>query len=91
MRYKVQGRKYFKHFKFVENILQEVAGLSSISLSGSAKKKIPSGSRVYKGSNCEWIDLNKVLSDGIGCANGHKFVIKPQKGSERLQLLVCMF
>ena len=82
----MQGRKYFKYFKFVENILQEVTGLSSISLSRSAKKKIRSGARVYKGSNCEWIDLNKVHSDGIGCANGHKFVIKPQTGSERLWL-----
>ena len=87
----MQGRKYFEYFKFVENILQEVTGLSSISLSGSAKKKITSVARVYKGSNCEWIDLNKVLSDGIGCANGHKFVIKPQTGSERLQLRVFMF
>ena len=89
--YPVQGRKYFKYFKFVENILQEVTGLSSISLSGSAKKKISPVARVYKGSNCEWIDLNKVLSDGIGCANGHKFVIKPQTGSERLCLQGWMF
>ena len=83
----MQGRKYFKYFKFVENILQEVTGLSSISLSGSAKKNIPPVARVYKGSNCEWIDLNKVLSDGIGCANGHKFVVKPKSGPERLQLM----
>ena len=63
-----------------------MTGLSSISLSRSAKKKIPAGARVYSGSNCEWIDLNKVNSDGIGCANGYKFVIKPQSGLERLQL-----
>ena len=50
-----------------------MAGLSNISVYRSAKKKIPGGDRVYS-------DLNKVLSDGVGCANGHKFVIKPQKG-----------
>ena len=64
-----------------------MTGLSSVSLSKSAKKKIPPGARVYSGSNCEWIDLNKVLSDGIGCANGHKFVVKPKSGPERLQLM----
>lgn len=40
--------------------LQAVSGLSSVSLSGSSKKKIPSQARVYSGSSCEWIDLNKV-------------------------------
>ena len=63
-----------------------MTGLSSISLSGSAKKKIPSEARVYSGSHCQWIDLNKVLSDGIGCANGYKFEIKPQDDN-RSQLL----
>ena len=89
----MQGRKYFKYLNSVENIctLQEVTGLSSISLSGSAKKKIPSEARVYSGSHCQWIDLNKVLSDGIGCANGYKFVIKPQKGTERKKLRGFMF
>merc|ERR1719510_258331 len=67
---------------------KEVTGLSSISLSGSANKQIPLGARVYSGSNCEWIDLNKVLSDGIGCANGHKFVIKPQTGNRRQLIFV---
>merc|ERR1719510_1169297 len=67
---------------------KEVTGLSSISLSGSAQKKISSKARVYSGSNCEWIYLNKVLSDGIGCANGHKFVIKPQTGNRRQLLFV---
>merc|ERR1711981_286813 len=56
--------------------------------SRSAKKKIPAGARVYQGSNCEWIDLNKVNSDGIGCANGYKFVIKPQTGNRRQLLFV---
>ena len=71
--------------------MQEVTGLSSISLSRSAKKKIPSEARVYSGSHCQWIDLNKVLSDGIGCANGYKFVIKPQKGTDRKKLRGFMF
>ena len=70
--------------------MQEVTGLNSISLSRSAKK-IPTGARVYYGSNCEWIDLNKVLSDGVGCANGLKFVIKPKRGSEKPKLAGCKF
>jgi len=36
---------------------------------------------VYSGSSCEWIDLNKVSSNGVGCANGYKFVIKPKSGA----------
>ena len=63
-----------------------MTGLSSISLSGSAKKKIPSEARVYFGSHCQWIDLNKVLSDGIGCANGYEIEIEPQ-ADHRNQLL----
>ena len=63
-----------------------MTGLSSISLSGSAKKKIPSEARVYSGSHCQWIDLNKVLSDGIGCANGYEIEIEPQ-ADHRNQLL----
>ena len=79
-----------RDLKFVENVLQEVTGLNSISLSRSTKK-IPTGARVFFGSNCEWIDLNKVLSDGVGCANGLKFVIKPKRGSERPELTGCKF
>jgi len=65
-----------------------VSGLSSVSLSGSSKKKIPSQARVYSGSSCEWIDLNKVSSNGVGCANGYKFVIKPKSGIRRQLLFV---
>jgi len=65
-----------------------VTGLNSITLARSVQKKIPAGARVYSGANCEWIDLNKVLSDGVGCNNGYKFVIKPQSGNRRQLLLV---
>jgi len=67
---------------------KEVTGLNSITLARSVQKKIPAGARVYSGANCEWIDLNKVLSDGVGCNNGYKFVIKPQSGNRRQLLLV---
>ena len=68
-----------------------MTGLSSISLSArSVQKKIPAGARVYSGANCEWIDMNKVLSDGVGCANGYKFVVKPQSGAERFHLTGLM-
>ena len=63
-----------------------MTGLSSISLARSVQKKIPAGARVYSGANCEWIDMNKVLSDGVGCANGYKFVVKPQSGAESFHL-----
>ena len=68
------------------NIVQVPGGppLSSISLSRSVRKKFHPRFQLYKGSNCEWIDLNKVLQDGDGCANGHKFVIKPHKGFMRI-------
>ena len=93
MQYPVQGRKCFKYLHFIENIWQAVTGLSSISLARSAKKTIPAGARAYSGSHCEWIDMNSVQSEGVGCANGYKFVIKPQSGPERLrvQLSDCMF
>ena len=68
------------------NIVQVPGGppLSSISLSSSVKKKFHPRFQPYKGSNCEWIDLNKVLQDGDGCANGHKFVIKSHEGFMRI-------
>ena len=63
-----------------------MTGLSSLSLARSAKKTIPAGARAYSGSHCEWIDMNSVKSEGVGCANGYKFVIKPQSGPERLRV-----
>ena len=30
--------------------------------------------------------MNSVQSEGVGCANGYKFVIKPQSGPERLRV-----
>ena len=53
---KVQSISQIFCFSF---FLQAVIGLDSISLSGSARKEVPQG-RVYRGGECEWIDLNKV-------------------------------
>jgi len=64
-----------------------VTGLDSISLSRSARKEVPQG-RIYNGGECEWIDLNKVNSDGVGCGSGFKFVVKPQRGIRRQFLFV---
>ena len=40
-----------------------VEGLSSVSLDQSRSRSVTveSGSRVYTGNDCEWIDLNKVV------------------------------
>ena len=47
------------HFQRKLILLQVVANLDSISLSGSRRKEAPAG-RVYTGKDCEWIDMNKV-------------------------------
>ena len=47
------------HTKFVPTAISWMDGLTSISLSGSKKKRATG--RVYTGNSCEWININEVV------------------------------
>ena len=68
--------------------MKVVDGLSSMSLMSSKVKSVYSSAkrRVYTGSDCEWIDLNKI-KDNTDCESGDKFVITNKPGVNRRQLL----
>jgi len=70
-----------------------VPGLETISLRRSRRKEVRPN--VYHGEACDWIDLNKVNTDGVssyvagvGCGSGFKFVVKPGTGVRRQFLFV---
>ena len=45
---------------------------------------------MLKGSSCQFIDLESVLTEGSGCVDGTKFVVGQERGVSSVQLLLCI-
>ena len=66
---------------FHPRFTQALAGLSEVSLANSRKSTRKDGGRaILKASPCQWIDLERVRDEGIGCIDGSKFVVSKERG-----------